>query len=150
MIAIKGYEALKLLIGKELGCSDWKTISQERIDQFAEVTEDRQWIHIDRERAAKSPLGGTIAHGYLVLSMLPSMIAEVVSYEGWSAKMNYGLDRLRFTNPVPAGGRIRAKLTLKEVEETPRGIRVCMGVSVELESASRPACVAETLALLVP
>lgn len=150
MRTVEGLDALKALVGQDLGQSKWRTITQERIDQFAEVTEDRQWIHIDREKAAKSPLGGTIAHGYLVLSMLPAMMAETVTYEGWSAKMNYGLDRLRFTAPVPAGGRIRANLSLKEVEETSTGVRVRMGVTVELENASKPACVAETLALLIP
>ncbi|MDA8015825.1 MAG: MaoC family dehydratase [Thermoanaerobaculia bacterium] len=137
----------------DLGASDWLKIGQERVDGFAEVTEDRQWIHIDREKAATGPFGGTIAHGYLVLSLLPRLFAEVFEIRDASMTVNYGLDKVRFIQPVPADGEVR--LVARLVSSTPRGDRILIRIRGDIEmrrgeSSGKRAVVAETLFLAAP
>ncbi|MBV9791896.1 MAG: MaoC family dehydratase [Chloroflexi bacterium] len=141
---IHGIEQLRSLIGQEVATSDWLTISQGRIDQFAEVTEDRQWIHIDAERAEReSPYGTTIAHGFLTLSLLSALISQAIEMHGFRMGVNYGFNRVRFTAPVPAGSNIRARFTLNTLDEIPNGVQITWGVVVEAEGATKPCCVAD-------
>lgn len=141
-------EALEACVGEELGVSDWIEISQSRIYRFADATDDRQWIHLDPVRAAaESPYGTTVAHGYLTLSMLPRITAEVFSLKPRVAGINYGLDRVRFIAPVPADSRIRGRVVLDQVvRQKPDTIRVHMTVTVETERGDKPACVAAAIA----
>jgi len=129
---------------------EWFEIAQERIAAFAEATEDRQWIHLDAERAASGPFGGTIAHGYLTLSLLPRLTDGLLQVGGVAMAVNYGLDKVRFLQPVRAGSRVRAVTELASVDETSQGVRVGMRTTVEIDGAGKPALIAETLALLVP
>ncbi|MHB0775779.1 MaoC family dehydratase [Halomonas sp. WWR20] len=149
MRILKDIEELKGLVGSEMGVSDWIEIPQERIQRFADATDDHQWIHIDVERARReSPMGGPIAHGFLTLSMLPKLSQGLFDVQGVAARINYGLNKVRFPTPVPAGSRIRSRLRLKSVE--PNGdnrCMVCSEVTIELEGSERPACVAESLTL---
>ncbi|ATL66898.1 MaoC family dehydratase [Nocardia terpenica] len=137
--------ALQQAVGEEIGVSGWLTVDQERIDRFAEATGDHQWIHVDRERAAQGPFGGTIAHGFLTLSLLVPLADEATSVGGIRMGINYGLNRVRFITPVPAGGRIRARVRLDSVAEIPDGVQAVRTVTIELEGAAKPACVAETI-----
>src|SRR5262245_17800292 len=138
---------LRTLVGQEVGVSDWFTVAQERIDAFAAVTEDRQWIHCDTDRArTESPYGTTIAHGYLTLSLLPHLLSQTVRVQGpFSRVINYGLNRVRFPAAVPAGARIRARCTLQAAEEVPGGLQVAWAVTVECEGQPKPVLVAESL-----
>ncbi len=129
-------------IGQELGISDWLVVDQSRIDRFAEVTEDRQWIHIDVERA-RLAIGGTIAHGLLTLSLLPALTASVLDLQGVSRGLNYGYDKVRFLSPVPAGARIRSRHVLKAVEPKAGGVAVTQTCTVEIEGADKPALVCD-------
>ncbi|MGH8911006.1 MAG: MaoC family dehydratase [Acidimicrobiia bacterium] len=143
-------ERLSSLVGTEVGVSDWFTVDQDRIDAFAAATNDHQWIHVDAERAAAGPFGTTIAHGFLTLSLLVAMTGEVELDVGEPRMaINYGLDRLRFTAPVPSGSRIRARVQLSGVEEVKGGLQVKRVVTVEREGEERPAMVAETLSRYV-
>jgi len=138
---ISGLEALAEHEGDDLGTSDWVEVPQSRIDAFADVTGDHQWIHVDRERAAKtSPFGGTIAHGYLTLALVPALLAELIVVEGCSRVVNGGIDRLRLKAPVPAGGRVRLSATLSKVKVV-RGemAHVTLAVRMEIEGESKPA-----------
>ena len=128
---------------------DWFRIDQDRIDAFAEATEDRQWIHVDPERAASGPFGATIAHGYLTLSLIPRLTAGLVEVGGTDMVVNYGLDKVRFLQPVTAGSRVRASSTITSAETTSQGTRAGVTVTIEIEGASRPALVANTIALFV-
>ena len=132
-------------IGAEIGVGDWVTITQDRIDRFADATGDHQWIHVDVERAASGPFGSTIAHGFLTLGLIPA-IAPSVDVPGTKMAINYGLDRVRFIAPVPVGSRVRARSVLQEVSEVAGGVQVKSEVTIEIEGAAKPACVAETLA----
>jgi len=133
-------------VGQEVGTSDWLEVSQERINQFAEATEDRQWIHIDVERAAlESPFKETIAHGFLSLSLLSVLGKGAMSVGGVRMGINYGLNRVRFVSPVPAGARIRGRFTLATLEEIKGGVQATWNVSVEREGSDKPCCVAEWL-----
>ena len=147
---IDGVAELKGLLGQEVGLSDWFTLTQERINAFAEATEDRQWIHCDADRArAESPYGTTIAHGFLTLSLLPHLLSQAVRVHGpFSRKINYGLNRVRFPAAVPAGARIRARCTLQAAEEIPGGLQVTWSVTVECEGQPKPVMVAESLSRL--
>ena len=144
---IDGVAELKGLLGQEVGLSDWFTLTQERINAFAELTEDRQWIHCDADRArADSPYGTTIAHGFLTLSLLSHLLGQAVRVRGpFSRKINYGLNRVRFPAAVPAGARIRARCTLQAVEEVPGGLQVAWAVTMECEGQPKPVMVAESL-----
>ncbi|MFF2391952.1 MaoC family dehydratase [Nocardia sp. NPDC058114] len=139
-------DALRAAVGTELGPSDWITVDQRRIDLFAEATDDHQWIHVDAERAAAGPYGTTIAHGFLTLSLVVPMTQQIMTVSAAKAGINYGLDRVRFLTPVPVDSRIRAHLTLTEVTEVTGGVQVHRHVTVELENADRPACVADSIA----
>jgi acyl dehydratase len=141
---------LDAAVGQHLGYSGWLTIDQRRIDLFAEATGDHQWIHVDPERAASGPYGSTIAHGYLTLSLVPVLVAEVIDYAGWPARLNYGSDKVRFPAPAPVGSRVRAGVELIAVRDVPSGVQVISRVTVEIEGSDRPALVAETIALLLP
>src|SRR5947208_7145608 len=147
MRTINGIEELKTLVGEEIGASDWFEVTQARINAFADATEDHQWIHIDAERAkTESPFGGTIAHGFLTLSLLPHLAAQAYRVRG-DIKMgiNYGLNRLRFVSPVPSGSRVRARFTLQAVEDVAGGAQLTVVVTVEIEGGQKPALVAEWL-----
>ena len=135
--------------GESLGFSDWHKITQEQVSAFADATGDHQWIHIDTERAASGPFGGTIAHGYLTVSLLPVLSVEIFRILGLTMGINYGLDRVRFPAPVPVGARIRAGATLRDVKETSLGQLCYSRVTVEVEGQSKAACVADTVTLLV-
>jgi acyl dehydratase len=136
---------LKDHVGEHLGWTDWREISQERVNQFAEATDDHQWIHVDPERAASGPFGQTIAHGYLTLSLVAPMMFELLQVEGVSMGINYGLDRVRFPAPVPVGSRIRAGAELAEVTDVAGGVQSKVVVTFEVENGDKPACVAEVL-----
>ena len=143
---IKNIAELANYAGKEVGISDWLEVSQDRINQFAEATEDRQWIHIDPARAAsESPFKTTIAHGFLTLSLLSVLTKSAISVGGVRMGINYGLNRVRFVSPVPAGARIRGRFTLATLEEIKGGVQSTWNVTVEREGSDKPCCVAEWL-----
>jgi acyl dehydratase len=133
---------------RDLGATDWVTLDQDRIDTFAEATGDHQWIHVDPEMAAQGPFGGTIAHGYLSLSLLPGLLSEVMTVEGARMGINYGIDRVRFTAPVPVGSRVRLKAKLVSAERRGEGVLYKLGVEVEIEGSEKPALVGEVLYLV--
>ncbi len=137
-------------VGQELGTSDWLTIEQDRVDQFAEATGDHQWIHVDVERAEAGPFGGTIAHGYLTLSLLPTLGSTVFSLETPGAKLNYGVNKVRFPHPVRVGRRIRSTVSVADVADVPAGKQLTLRHVIEIEDEAKPACVAETVVLLLP
>jgi acyl dehydratase len=140
-------EELTRLTGKEIGVSDWSTIDQNRIDAFAQATDDHQWIHVDRARAkTESKYGRTIAHGFLTLSLLSRLSNEAVEVRGdFGMRINYGLNRVRFPSPVPEGSRIRARLALQELKEFDGGHQITWLVTVDVEGSDKPALVAEWL-----
>lgn len=138
-------EELEASAGQELGHSEWIPVTQERIEAFARATEDLQWIHLDPERARASPLGGTIAHGFLTLSLLPRLGAGIAAVAGDRMTINYGLNRVRFTAPVPSGSRIRGHFAVQEVERVEGGARITWRVTVEREGSDKPCLVAEWL-----
>jgi acyl dehydratase len=142
-------ETLKARIGQEVGVSDWCVVDQDMIDRFADLTDDHQWIHVDRVAAAASPLGGTIAHGFLVLSLLAKLAAAAdVALQGVTMGMNYGFDKVRMTSPVRAGSRIRGRFVLRDVAERGAGQwLVTMTATVEVEGQAKPAIIAEWLGL---
>ena len=145
-------EALQAAVGEELGVSGWFDVGQDRIDAFAEATGDRQWIHVDVERARReSPYGGTVAHGYLTLSMLPAFIYDVIRLDGVRQSVNYGSNRVRFPAPVPAGSRVRASAEVTEVEDVGGGWwQVVTRFTVEVEGSDKPACVADSVGRALP
>jgi acyl dehydratase len=133
-------------VGRELGPSDWMTVDQPMIDKFADATGDHQWIHVDVERAKKEMPGGkTIAHGYLTLSLVPRLAATLSKVKKRSRGVNYGSNKVRFINPVPAGARIRLRQRIANVEDVQGGVRVTSEMTVEVEGQSKPALVAETI-----
>jgi acyl dehydratase len=132
--------------GEHLGYSPWRTVDQDQVSQFAEVTDDHQWIHVDPQRAAAGPFGGTIAHGYLMLSLIPSLSAEVYRTQTVGMGVNYGLNRVRFPSPLPVGSRIRAGFRLVSVDPIEGGVQIVAEVTIEREGHDKPCCVAETVA----
>jgi acyl dehydratase len=136
---------LQALVGQPLGTSDWITVDQPRIDAFADATLDHQWIHVDPDRAAQGPFGTTIAHGFLTLSLLPAFFASAFDIGDVRMGVNYGLNRVRFTSPVPVGSRLRASFRLLAYEPLDGGAQLVTEVTVEREGAERPACVAEAV-----
>ena len=144
-IVLETLHSLKDFVGREIGITDWLLVTQERIRQFAEATEDRQWIHVDPERAQReSPYGATIAHGFLTLSLMSYFIKQTIQIpRGVRLAVNYGLNRVRFPAPVRAGSEIRARLTLQSLKDFPDGTQAIVGVSVECKGAAKPCCVAE-------
>jgi acyl dehydratase len=143
------FRDLESVVGKELGSSEWHEITQERVNAFADVTGDRQWIHVDPERAAAGPFGGTIAHGYLTLSLLPALMSEVWRVEGVRMGINYGLNRVRFPAPVPVRSRVRVVGRLKEIAPVEGGVQGVVEATIEIEGGAKPAAVAETVFRLV-
>ena len=142
---IDGIAGLQERVGQHLGYSDWHEVTQEQVNLFADATGDHQWIHVDVERAKAGPFGGPIAHGYLTLSLTPSLLAEVMSVSGVAMGINYGLNKLRFPAPVPVGSRVRAGVQLASVEEVSGGAQVNLTVTYEIEGGTKPVCVAEVL-----
>lgn len=140
---------LTAAVGEHLGYSAWIQIPQARINQFADATGDHQWIHVDAERSSAGPFGSTIAHGFLVLSLIPSMLWDIFTIENASMQMNYGCDRVRFTSPVPVGSYLRASAQIDSVQHTPNGIKVLTRAIVERQDREQPACIADLLALVV-
>jgi acyl dehydratase len=143
-------EALRLAIGEELGISDWVTVDQARIDRFAEATGDHQWIHVDIERARASPLGTTIAHGFLTLSLMAGLSQSTYRVDKVRNRLNYGCNRVRFMTPVPAGCRVRGRFKAVSLEDVPQGVRLTTDSTIELEGSAKPACVAEQISILIP
>lgn len=151
MQVINSLEALSRWVGREVGCSEWIAIEQERVQQFADATGDRQWIHLDAERAAReSPYKRTIAHGYLTLSLLPMMFESCVRIDGIGMAINYGLDRVRFPAPVLTGQRVRGRLTLDRLDPIAGGLQAHWSASVEVEHGEKPVCVAQMLTRYYP
>jgi len=136
-------EMLRAAIDQELGPSDWLEITQERIDRFAEATDDFQWIHVDPERAAGGSFGSTIAHGFLTLSLVPKLVRDYYSISRHRMTVNYGLNRVRFVTPVPVGSRLRARSTIVEVTDVNGAVQVTLRTTIEIEGVERPACVVD-------
>ncbi|HEX8078788.1 MAG TPA: MaoC family dehydratase [Jatrophihabitans sp.] len=139
---------LTAAVGRHLGPSRWLMVDQDVIQNFADTTGDRQWIHLDPDRAAAGPFGGTVAHGFLVLSLIPTLVYQVYRVRGIRLAVNYGLDRVRFPAALRAGGQVRAAVELRSVTECPGGVQVVTRVTVEVAGASKPCCVADTVARL--
>ncbi|MBY8878588.1 MaoC family dehydratase [Actinacidiphila acidipaludis] len=139
-------DELRAAVGEQLGWTDWLEIDQKRIDQFAEATGDHQWIHVDPERAAQGPFGTTIAHGYLTLSLIPSLTPQLFRVEGIRMGVNYGVNKVRFPAPVPVGSRLRATAVVAELTEAGGGVQLVTRVTIEREGGDKPVCVAETVA----
>ena len=147
---VNGLDELKALVGKDLGVSEWLEITQERVNTFADATDDHQWIHVDPERAKAGPFGATIAHGFLTLSLLPSLAGEVYRVDGVRMGINYGLDKVRFPAPLPTGSRVRAGVELLLADDLGEGwLQLKARVTIEREGTEKPVCVAETLTRLL-
>ena len=145
MLTLTGLDEVKAHVGEELGVSDWLLVTQEKIDEFAAVTGDDQWIHVDVERAKETPFGGTIAHGYFTLSLAPRFSYDMFNFEGFAFGINYGLNRVRFPAPMPVGGKVRMRAKLAAVEEIPGGAQITTELTFEREGGEKPVCVAESL-----
>ena len=135
-------------VGKHLGYSEWREMTQERVNQFADATDDHQFIHVDVERAKETPFGGTIAHGFLTLSLIVPIMGDLFTVAGVKMGVNYGLDRVRFPAPLPVGAQFRGGAEIVEVTEVPGGVQVKSKVTIEVQGSEKPACVAETLVRL--
>lgn len=145
----EGVAEIEAAIGEHVGYSSWMEVTQERVDAFADATGDHQWIHVDPVRAAEGPYGATIAHGYLTLSLVPLLGAEVMEIRGFGMMINYGLDKVRFPAAVPVGSRIRAGIELTSLHRKASGVQLNSLVTVEIDGSDRPALVAETVRLMV-
>jgi acyl dehydratase len=143
MKVFNGLDELRAAAGTHVGASEWMTMDQERVNTFADATEDHQWIHVDEEKAKAGPFGGTIAHGFLTLSLLSHLLAQVYRIEGTKMGINYGLNKVRFTAPVPVGSKIRGVVDIADVTEATGGVQVTTRITVEIEGSERPALVAE-------
>ena len=144
------FEEIEAAAGQEIGTTEWVAITQRRVNQFADATGDHQWIHVDVERAKAGPFGSTIAHGYLTLSLVPWLGSMLFSLQTPGAKLNYGVNKVRFPNPVRVGSRIRSRVTINAVTDIPTGKQLTVGHVIEIEGEDKPACVAETVVLLLP
>lgn len=144
-VVVGSVEEIQALVGEEIGSSPWVEVTQEIIDGFADLTGDRQWIHIDPERAATGPFGTTIAHGYLTLSLLIPLLEQVLVIENRTSSINYGLDKVRFPAAVPSGSRVRLTATLTEVTDVDAGVQVKVDCVFHVEGQERPACVARAV-----
>ncbi|MBS44862.1 MAG: enoyl-CoA hydratase [Nocardioides sp.] len=142
-------DEVQAAVGEELGTSDWMTIDQERVNTFADATGDHQWIHVDVERSKAGPFGGTIAHGYLTLSLLPVLGAGVFALDTPGAKLNYGANKVRFPSPVLVGSRIRVTVSIAGCDDLPMGKQLTLKHVIEIEGGDKPACVAETVVVLL-
>jgi acyl dehydratase len=135
------------LVGQSLGTTEWITVTQQQVDLFADATGDRQWIHTDAERAAKGPFKGTIAHGYLTLSLTPAVIAQVLEIRELTAALNYGLNKVRFPAPVRVGSQVRAAVTVASAQQKTSGVESVFKLTYEIDGEARPACVADVIVL---
>src|SRR5882757_8655794 len=145
------FDELSEAVGEDLGTTDWLEITQERVDAFADATGDHQWIHIDVERAKDGPFGGTIAHGYLTLSLASFFLPQIARYEGFSLAVNYGVDKVRFIAPVLVGKRIRAGADMMEVTDVKGGgVQTKVLITIEIEGSEKPACVIESISRWIP
>ncbi|MCI4012104.1 MaoC family dehydratase [Brevibacterium sp. ZH18] len=149
MRTLNGIDEIESLVGTELGSSEWATIDQAAINTFADVTDDHQWIHIDEQRAAEGPYKSTIVHGFFTLSLIPKFSSEIFTIEGVSIRVNYGLNKVRFAQPVPVNSRLRGTVSVKEVTRGDKGTQVVLKHVIEIEGEERPACIAEVVTLLV-
>lgn len=140
-----GLDGLRALAGADLGRTDWFEITQNRVNGFADATGDHQWIHVDAERAAAGPFGGTIAHGYLTLSLVIPLFGQLLETEGIAMGVNYGLDRVRFPSPVPVGSKIRLHGVVDSVADVEGGVQMLLDFTVEIEGSAKPACVARAI-----
>jgi len=145
MMVFESLADLKQAVGEHLGYSDWRSVSQEQVNAFADATGDHQWIHVDPAAAAHGPFGTTIAHGYLMLSLIPLLAAEVYQVNGVRMGINYGLNKVRFPSPLPTGSSVRAGIRVLSAEDIPGGVHVVNEVSIERENGEKPCCVAETV-----
>ncbi len=143
MRVFESLEDVRAAAGTELGVSDWHVVSQQQIDAFAEATGDHQWIHSDTERAAAGPFGTAIAHGFLTLSLTPTLLHEIYEVRGVGMAINYGANRVRFPAPLPSGSRVRARGRLDSVDDVPGGIQIVTHVEIEREGGDKPCCVAD-------
>ncbi len=150
MTVLAPYADLPSFVGAEIGPSGWLEVTQDRINTFADATDDHQWLHVDPERAAGGPFGAPIAHGFLTLSLLVPLQSEVFDVEGVTTKVNYGLDRVRFVSPVTVGSRIRLVGTIAEVTEVGGGYQLVVDATIEIEGGTKPALVARSLQRLYP
>jgi acyl dehydratase len=151
MKTFRNLAELPALVGQEIAVSDWLTITQEQVNLFAQATGDHQWIHVDVERARAGPFGAPIAHGFLTLSLLPKFIESAISIENTRMGVNYGLNKVRFTSPVPVGSRLRARIRLLDCQPVDNGgMQMTWQVTVEREGSDKPACVAESLTRRYP
>ncbi len=150
MRTFTSFDELTAAVGESLGTSDWLEIDQARVYAFADATGDHQWIHVDVERAKDGPFGGTIAHGYLTLSLVPFLGSQVFALETPGAKLNYGVNKVRFPNPVRVGSRVRTHVSVVSVDDIPTGKQMQLKHVIEIEAQDKPACVAETVVLLLP
>ena len=146
MTSITGLDGLRAAEGREIGVTDWREVTQDEVNAFADATGDHQWIHVDPERAAQSPLGGTIAHGLYTLSLAPAMTESLFSFEGFAFALNYGYNRVRFPAPLRVGTRVRMRATLAAVEDIAGGAQITIVQTFEAEGSEKPVCVAESLA----
>jgi acyl dehydratase len=144
------FEEIEAAAGQEIGVSDWVEITQDRVNKFADATGDHQWIHVDLEKAKAGPFGGTIAHGYMTLALLPWLGSMVFTLQTPGAKLNYGVNKVRFPNPVLVGSRVRLRVTINAVTDLPTGKQLTAGHVIEIEGQDKPALVAETVVLLLP
>ncbi len=142
---LNGIDELKAKVGEHLGFSPYLEITQEQVNLFADATGDHQWIHVDPERAKSGPFGGPIAHGYLTLSLAPSLLPKIVEVHGFSMGVNYGCEKVRFPSPVPVGANLRAGAELMSVDDVAGGCQVAMKLTFEVEGATKPSCVAEVV-----
>jgi acyl dehydratase len=142
------FSELPQWVGKHLGFTEWQEMTQERVNMFADATDDHQFIHVDVERAKATPFGGTIAHGYLTLSLMAPLMGELLKVSGVTMGINYGLDRVRFPAPLPVGAQFRGGGEIVEVTEVPGGFQVKSRCTIEVQGSDKPACVAETLVRL--
>lgn len=142
---VNGLDELRSKVGEHLGYSEWHTISQEQVNQFADATGDHQWIHIDVERAKAGPFGGPIAHGYLTLSLTPALMVEALQLKGVSMGVNYGANKVRFMSPVPVGAKLRLGAKLLSVDDVAGGVQYALELTYEVEGATKPSCVAECI-----
>lgn len=142
---VEGREGLDALVGDQVGATDWMEVTQDQVDQFADATGDHQWIHVDVERAAAGPFGGTIAHGFLTLALIPRVLTTVIDVRGFSMVVNYGLDKVRFPAPLPVGAKVRGVLVVDEVSDAGSGVQVAYQITFEIDGSDKPACVARFL-----
>jgi acyl dehydratase len=142
---VEGVDGLRGLVGEHVGYSDWLEVTQEQVDRFAEATGDHQWIHVDPERAKDGPFGGTIAHGFLTLSLIPRVLPQLLDVRGFTMGVNYGMDKVRFPSPVPVGSKLRAGAVVEDVQEVGGGVQTTLTITFEVDGADKPACVARFL-----